>query len=447
MKIKNICILLYLPAVFILCGSGFAGTPEDKYVKIIGGDPGGNKTGDLAPYEGTLNLKCPKGYDPGGPIPDPYKSDKILFRIDHTNVDKYRDRLAPGQYQRVKQNKKFFMNIYPTRRNHIYPEVFYKKTEQNLKTCRVDKDGNLVGFNGGVPFPNPKSGVEAIWNVKKNWMGDSTIGKDITLRYVSPSGKVTKMVNTTKVLTYDKTRLTGPIPNPEGIRQKMYVEYSYPADSAGFKILIIQYLDDRRNDDTWLYFPALRRVRRAASSDKGGGRGGESTLDEQGNGFRGVIGDWNWKLIGKKEIYVPMNCYEMFRIGAEDEDECWARDINPTRIRYELRRMWVIEGTLKEGREHDYSKRVEYCDEDSWYFVRGDRYDMRGNLWRTIEFYTYYDMCQVWKCTPGILYLNLESGRYEFFGGNKTERTRESIRDAKLDPSEFTVHALKRGGR
>ncbi len=447
MKIKIFSLLLSLLFLISLNGSGSAANPDDNYIRIIGGDPAGNSTGDLPAYEGTQNLKCPAGYSPGSPIPNPYKDDKILFKIDYTNVDKYKDRLAPGQYQRVKQNKKFFMNIYPTRRNHLYPKIFYDKTEQNLKTCRIDQTGNLVGFNGGVPFPNPKNGAEAIWNVKKNWMGDATIGKDMTLRYVSPSGKVTKMVNTTKVISYDTTRLGAPLPNPEGVKQKMLVEYTYPADSVGFKILIIQYMDDNRNDDTWLYFPALRRVRRAASSDRGGGRGGESTLDEQGNGFRGLVSEWNWKLLGKKEIYVPMNCYDMFKIGAKDEDECWARDINPTRVRYELHRMWVIEGTLKSGMEHDYSKRVEYCDEDSWYFVHGDRYDMRGNLWRVMEFYTYYDMCQVWKCTPGILYVNLESGRYEFFGGNKTEKTIESIRDAKLDPGEFTVNALKRGGR
>ena len=212
--------------------------------------------------------------------------------------------------------------------------------------------------------------------------------------------------------------------------------------------MIIQYLDDNRNDDTWLYFPALRRVRRASSSDRGGARGGESTLDEQGNaGFRGLISEWNWKILGKKELYVPMNCSNLFQVGGKDEDECWARDINPERLRYELRRLWVVEATLKEGVDHDYSKRVEYCDEDSWYFVRGDRYDMRGNLWRTSELYTYTDPCQVWRVTNGIHFINLESGRYELYGGALTKDYREARINVKLDPGEFTVQALKRSGR
>ena len=36
---------------------------------------------------------------------------------------------------------------------------------------------------------------------------------------------------------------------------------------------------------------------------------------------------------------------------------------NPDFIRYELRRVWVVEGTLKEGFRHVYGKRVLFIDE------------------------------------------------------------------------------------
>ncbi|MCU0821757.1 MAG: DUF1329 domain-containing protein, partial [Spirochaetes bacterium] len=99
------------------------------------------------------------------------------------------------------------------------------------------------------------------------------------------------------------------------------------------------------------------------------------------------------------------------------------------------------------GIDHEYSKRVEYCDEDSWYFIRGDRYDMRGNIWRINEWYIYFDPCQVYRAVAGIINLNLESGRYELSGGSKTKSTRESMINPKINPNEFNVHALTRGGR
>ena len=56
--------------------------------------------------------------------------------------------------------------------------------------------------------------------------------------------------------------------------------------------------------------------------------------------------------------------------------------LKPEYIRWEKRRVWVIDSTLKEGQRHLYSRRTFYLDEDSWVAVAGEMYDGRGNLWR-----------------------------------------------------------------
>ena len=48
---------------------------------------------------------------------------------------------------------------------------------------------------------------------------------------------------------------------------------------------------------------------------------------------------------------------------------------------------------------------------------------------------------------PASLYLNLESGRYELFGGCRTEDTYLAIMDTGLAESLFTVSALRKAGR
>ncbi len=419
---------------------------EKDYVRILGGNPEGGK--DITPFMGRKELKCPKKAVKGTGLPNPYAEDKKLFTIDYTNVDKYKHRLTPGQILRIKRNKKFAMHIYPTRRNMVLPESYYTKSEKNKTTCRLGKNNNLIGFNGGVPFPNPKNAVEAAWNMKNMWKGDN-MRQELARRIVSPSGRIKKEMTMTKVLAYDQTRLGRPMRNPDGYKQKIIQLYTYPADIAGQAILIFKYIDDRRPDDQWLYLPTLRRVRRAPTMTRGGQADGESTMDERGNGFNGLIGDWDWKLLNKKEIYVPANNYDMFKIGASDKDECWKGDINPTRARYELRRHWVIEGTIKKGLDinHPYSRRVEYCDEDTWMFTRGDRYDRRDNLWRTHIFYTYYDYCQKFRTPIAYIYLNLESGRYELFGGSISEDTKFTQLNTNIRAKEFTVQALRRAGR
>jgi hypothetical protein len=179
----------------------------------------------------------------------------------------------------------------------------------------------------------------------------------------------------------------------------------------------------------------------------GGQLDGELTMDENGMEFRGTVTNWDWKLLGKKEMYIAYNCYDMFPPDAEDTDECWPMDLNPERIRYELHRVWVVEGTLKEGLEHPYSKRVGFYDEDSWHPAVGDRYDKRGNLWRMYEAYPFSDACNKMRMYMGYIYMNLESGRYELFGGCRKMLPKTTVYDTGMDESLFTVQALREAGR
>jgi len=416
-------------------------------ISVIGADPDPNATGEIPAWEGHKNMTCPSDYTPGQYFPNPYKGEKPLFRIDHTNVDQYKDRLSPGQIMRLRKHEKFYMNVYPTHRNQEFCSEYYAAIEKNRETCTVDKDGVLQGYNGAVAFPTPKNGLEAIWNIRRMYVGDDADALTCR-RLVSPSGRVKKTMWETKVLNYGETRIkTRPFPNPEAIAQKIRNLTTYPADEKGVDFLSFSYLDDNKLDDAWLFLPSLRRVRRAPSMTNGGQLDGELTMDENGLEFRGTVNNWNWKLLGKKEMYVGYNDYDIWPPDAEDEDECWGMDLNPERIRYELHRVWIVEGTLKEGLDHPYSKRVGYYDEDSWQPQMADRYDKRGNLWRMYEAYPYSDACNKMRMIIGYIYMNLESGRYEVFGGCRKMLPSTTIYDTGLDESYFTVQALRKSGR
>ena len=85
--------------------------------------------------------------------------------------------------------------------------------------------------------------------------------------------------------------------------------------------------------------------------------------------------------------------------------------VNPDLVRHELHRVWVVEGTLKEGKRHVFSKRVMYFDEDTFQLAAADLYDARGQLWRYQETYAmqYYDANVPWY--SGISFFDLNSAR------------------------------------
>jgi hypothetical protein len=92
---------------------------------------------------------------------------------------------------------------------------------------------------------------------------------------------------------------------------------------------------------------------------------------------------YNMRLVGKKEIYIPYNCYGFSFINSKRVREVTGpKHLNPDWIRWELHRVWLVEGTLKPGLRHIYQTRRFYLDEDSWNLAATEMYDAHGNMFR-----------------------------------------------------------------
>jgi hypothetical protein len=133
----------------------------------------------------------------------------------------------------------------------------------------------------------------------------------------------------------------------------------------------------------WQYLLGQRRVRRAPTI-------GFDTPDSVASGqgyfdeafiFNGSLEMYQWKLIGKKEIFIPYNTNRLYTF--KEADLSRAGHINPDALRWELHRVWVVEATLAPGKRHVVPKRRFYIDEDSWHAVLADGWDAQGQLWRT----------------------------------------------------------------
>ena len=121
-------------------------------------------------------------------------------------------------------------------------------------------------------------------------------------------------------------------------------------------------------------------------------------VTDQYDGWNGTTERYDWKLLGKREMYVPYNAYKLTDKSLKAADVLHKNHVNPELMRYELHRVWAVEGTLKAGARHVFAKRTLFVDEDTWQVAVQDLYDSRGNLWRyqdgpTIQ---YYDVQVPW---------------------------------------------------
>jgi hypothetical protein len=199
----------------------------------------------------------------------------------------------------------------------------------------------------------------------------------------------------------------------------------------------------------WVYNAGQRRVRRApniAYDGPGTASDGLRTADDL-DMFNGAPDRYDWKLVGKQELYIPYNAYALRRGDLSYRDIVKAGHMNPEHLRYELHRVWVVEATLKEGARHIYARRTFYVDEDSWQIAVVDAYDGRGELWRVKEGHTimHYQVSVPWLAAEALH--DLVSGRYLVIGLDNEEDGYQYDFEYRGRFEDFTPSALRRAGR
>ena len=412
----------------------------------LGGERAGNAEGTIPEWTGGI-VTPPAGYSAGEHHRDPFADDAPLFVINAANLDTYRDRLTVGHQRLLTTYPDFRMTVYPTRRSASVPQRIYDATQSVAGTARLVDDGNGVADSViGIPFPIPKNGLEVIWNHLLRYRGES-------VACVIGQAAVTRGGNYTLVKQSIETELRYSLPDMtvEELGNIMILfkqKTLAPARLAGDIVLVHETINQVREPrNAWTYNPGQRRVRRApniAYDNPGTSSDGLRTADQL-DMFNGAVDRYDWELVGKREMYVPYNAYQLHSDGLSISDILTPLHVNPQHLRYELHRVWVVEATLKEGARHIYKRRTFYVDEDSWQILVADSYDNRDQLWRVSEGHVinYYEKPLIWPTLE--VHTDLQAGRYLAFGLNNEFPM--CTWDARLESRDFTPAALRREGK
>ena len=412
----------------------------------VGAEKAGNAAGTIPAWDGGITRPV-AGYVNGGPYVDPLPNDRPLFTIDASNVDRYKDNLSPGQVAMFKKYSDYKMIVYPTRRTAAFPACHYAETRECAAKAKLAEGGNGVnGCMGGIPFPIPKDGNEAIWNTELRYSGD-TFAQDWAQAAVTRTGDYA-LVKFEYEYDFSYGNCSKPMSQREPYKKLNYLQQvTAPARLAGYILLVHETVNQSKEPrSAWTYNPGQRRVRLAPDvgyDSPGTAADGLRTNDDFGM-YNGATDRYDWKLLGKREMYVPYNSYRISDPKLRYSDVLKPGHINQDLARYELHRVWVVDSTLKAGTSHVYARRTFYIDEDSWAILAIDKYDGRGELWRTAEFHN-----QNWYNVPmffGTLEIHndLQSGRYIAMGlRNEEKRIYEPI---KRSPGDYTPNNLRGAG-
>ena len=408
----------------------------------MGAEQAGNTEGTIPAWNGGLP-PADNRYQ------DPFADEQPLFEINAGNAGQHKDKLSPGQLAMLqKYPDSFKMKVYPSHRTAAVPDNIQHSMRQNAVRAILTDDGNgIQQLSEGVAFPIPNNGLEAIWNHMTRYRGGS-LARTFVQVPVNANGSFTP------VKIYEKMAWPNYLENNKPGKNDNILFYfvqqvKAPTRLTGNVLLVHETIDQiTQPRQAWSYNAGQRRVRRApqiAYDAPGTATDGQRTTDNL-DMFNGAPDRYNWKLVGKQEMYIPYNNFKLADRSLKYDEILQPGHLNPELTRYELHRVWKVEATLKDGERHIYAKRTFYLDEDSWQISVVDHFDGRGELWRVGEAFQFqYRDVQVPWITAETLY-DLQSGRY-LVGGLTNEEGNGFDFSQRFKYKEFTPQAIRRMGK
>ena len=439
----QLCVLALACTVGLAQAKGTDSAALGKTLTPMGSEMAANADGSIPAWTGGLASNAGTVDSKGG-YSDPYAAEKPLFTVTAQNLAQYQKFLSPGQIALFKRFPDTYkMNIYPSHRSANLPkEVLAASRENVAKTSMADGGNGLHDYARGIPFPLPTEGLEVMWNHMTRYRGGSY--ERISSAALVRENGATSYVRNQSLINFADT-VGGLEPN-SNILFMFKSRVLEPARLSGEAVLVHEPIDQVAEPrSAWQYLPGQRRVRRApmiAYDNSARYSNGLITADNI-DGYNGAPDRFDWKLVGKQELFIPYNSY---KIGSRDlkyDAVIKPNHVNQDLARYEKHRVWVVEATLKPGARHIYAKRRFYVDEDSWQIAQSDQYDSRGELWRSGELHA------IQQYDHGFTYNVLEtsydliSGRY-YAGGLANEEIEPMRVGFAAKTDDYTPSDLRR---
>jgi len=319
------------------------------------------------------------------------------------------DQLEPFLPPEFWANRQFFfyegmrMEIGPAYRDYSPPEVYQEATRKFAGEARIGPEGSLENYTAGQPFPmdeiacgeDPDAGVKVMWNFDYRWEGTGRAasfyysywdrGEELPL-YFEGTSRTVELAHREEPELLEENE--GDLFSSERRKYAFGIEVTDPFDSRGTNVMTYRYKsadrppEEAKNDDTWVYVPTLRRVRRISTAQRTDAVSGtDFTLDDLFS-FSGIIPQYEWKCLGEMELLAPMNS----KVEAYPYNE----DINfgPYGLsyaddRWELRKVVKVR-MIPKNEDHPYHHKDIYLDEQTLEPLYSFAYDQKEELWKII---------------------------------------------------------------
>jgi hypothetical protein len=324
--------------------------------------------------------------------------------ISFEQIDSLKDFLP----KEVWANRDFFffegmkLEIGPFQADYAPATVYQDATAKFAGQAKLGPDSSLEGYTAGQPFPmdqidckgDPDAGAKMIWNFHYRWAPQSGVssfyysywdrGEELPLYYEGTGGGVQLSRRPEPGLLAEG----GDMFRGETRKNAGGAEVTAPFDARGIMLLTYRYkesdnaLDKARNDDTWVYVPTLRRVRRISTAQRTDAISGtDFTLDDLFS-FNGVVPQYEWTCLGEQDVLAPFNTKVKGYPLVKDQN-FGPYGLSFANDRWDLRRAVIVRMKPRND-DHPYSRKDIYIDRQTLQPLYSFAYDQKEELWKII---------------------------------------------------------------
>lgn len=305
-------------------------------------------------------------------------------------------------------NRDFFLfegmklEIGPFYSDYSPAPVYQAATTSFAGQAKLGPDQSLEGYTAGQPFPidqidcksDPEAGAKIIWDFHYRWAPPSGVssfyysywdrGEELPLYYEGTGGGVQLSRRPEPALLAEG----GDMFRGETRKNAGGAEVTAPFDARGIMLLTYRYkesdkpLAQARNDDTWVYVPTLRRVRRISTAQRTDAISGtDFTLDDLFS-FNGVVPQYEWQCLGEQDILSPFNTKVKGYPYVKDQN-FGPYGLSFANDRWELRHAVVIRMDPR-NEDHPYAYKDIYIDKQTLQPLYSFAYDQKKELWKIL---------------------------------------------------------------
>jgi len=255
-------------------------------------------------------------------------------------------------------------------------------TKKYAPLVKTDADGRITNYAeiAGVPFPNPKTGLEVAYNFECNTRGDTYHSRWYN-PVINPRTKTDRLADQEFTEMFFIHRVdVDPRPaytasaNPKGYFRAELMHMYLPPEMLNSRLLQIRYIDDKKDDDSYLYYNQFRRIRRISTNERTNAIDGTDQIYDDSYQWDSHIGKNTYTLMGKKDMLAPRHTDTTKARRTEGQSF-------PSNLNYERCNLYVVEAVSRE-KGYIYSKRIWYVDPETYLIVWQETYDKNGKYWK-----------------------------------------------------------------